>query len=163
MTPCCDVKPQVVQSPASPEREDLLVLPLASDPFAPPWPINLSALPRLHQRPSTLWLHRFPCPTGSTLVSYHSTYATDLQSFRCNPSLLPYGFGRFLLPSSSASSHRLRLSPQRLWIHLRRSLPPLCLGLQCQQCCSVPSALRLHPGIHQLLRWSSSPECRWPP
>ncbi|XP_059378448.1 proline-rich protein 36-like [Carassius carassius] len=45
--PSSDVKPQVMQSPASAESVDLLALPLASDPFPPPRPVDHSVPPWL--------------------------------------------------------------------------------------------------------------------
>lgn len=52
VTPLHDVKPPVVHSPAVPKRENPSSPPPASDPFAPPQPVNLSALP---------WLLPSPC------------------------------------------------------------------------------------------------------
>lgn len=80
----------------------------------------------------------FPCPIGSPLVSCHSTFATNLRAVHCIPSLHPYGCSGFL-------------SPCVLVLHLRRSSLQHPLGNQCQGCCSVPFALRLHLWIHRFL------------
>ncbi len=57
--PCSDIKPQIIQSPALSQVVDPLAPPPASDPFPPPRPVNLSALPGLlppSAQPETLGL-----------------------------------------------------------------------------------------------------------
>ncbi len=68
--PCSDVKPQVMQSPASPKAVDPLAPPPASDPFPPPRPVDLSAPPWLlppSAPPETLGL---TTPPGSLTFSF---------------------------------------------------------------------------------------------
>lgn len=71
-----------------------MTLPLASDPFASPWP-DLSVVPwllPLLAPPETLCLAappRFSCPTCSPLISHYSGYAMDFCYAR---PLHPYSF-----------------------------------------------------------------------
>lgn len=152
-TSFCDMKPQVMQSSPSPEREDPFALPPASDIFTSLWPVGLSApawLFPLSVTPETLFpcgYTWFPRPTSSTLVSHHSTYATDLWATALSLTTPTASVGSSFPPIPPLfQSHRLRL---------RCLSPQLRLGLQCQRCHSSPSTLCLRPGIHRLLRWSS--------
>lgn len=132
------MKPQVLEAQASPKRVNPLAPPPASDPFA-----HQSvgfALPRLHQKPSALWLHEVPSSHWFQLAQSSPCLCHGLASF-VNPPLwlqrAPPAPRLCLCPQS----HWPHLSPWALKFHLgsSSSSPCLCPGLQVL----LPSALSL--------------------